>query len=300
MKLLPKGMFTALATPFNEDESINFEALKKLIDFQVENKMHGLLIGGSTGEYHTMNVEERKQVIKASCEYAAGRIPIVAGISASRPSEVIDLGNFAAECGAEWGLVLPPFYHQTTRQGIIDYFKEIAAATKVGIVMYNYPSGTGIQLDTEMIAELAKEPNIVGLKDTNADMDQTAKAIAATRDLEFSVLQGFEHLMIPCFALGGAGAFGIIHNLLPKEMVELYETFMDGDWKAECELNAKLTNLYNYMELEPFPGPVKAALNLMGFYGGVLRKPLTQTSKELTEKVVGELKKFGVSISESN
>jgi len=292
LKNLPRGMITALVTPFNEDESINFDALRKLIDFQIENGMHALLIGGGTGEYHTMSIDERKAVIQAACEHAAGRIPIMAGIGCARPCDTIELGRFSAACGAAWGLAVAPYYHQTTRQGIIDYFKEVAASCEVGLCIYNYPSATGIQLDAAMIAELAEEPNIVALKDT-ADMEHTAETLAATRGMDFAVLQGFEHLMLPCLSLGGAGAFGIVHNLVPRELVEMYDTFMAGDWKRACALNAKLTNLYGYMELEPFPGPVKNALNAMGYYGGVLRKPLTQASKELTEKVVAELKKLG-------
>ena len=287
MKALPKGMFTALITPFNEDESINFDALRGLIDFQVESGIHGLLIGGSTGEYHTMSMEERKAVIQAACEHAAGRIPIMAGIGCSRPCDTIELGRFSAGCGAKWGLATAPYYHRTTRQGVMDYFKEVAAGCEVGLCLYNYPSGVGFELEPEMIAELAQEPNIVALKDT-ADMEHTAETLA-----DFAVLQGFEHLMLPCFALGGAGAFGIVHNLVPREMVELYETFMAGNWKRANELNARLTNLYQYMELEPFPGPVKVALGQMGYFGGVLRKPLTMPSQELSDKVTAELKKLG-------
>lgn len=292
MKALPKGMFTALITPFNEDESINFDALRGLIDFQVESGIHGLLIGGSTGEYHTMSMEERKAVIQAACEHAAGRIPIMAGIGCSRPCDTIELGRFSAGCGAKWGLATAPYYHRTTRQGVMDYFKEVAAGCEVGLCLYNYPSGVGFELEPEMIAELAQEPNIVALKDT-ADMEHTAETLAATRGKDFAVLQGFEHLMLPCFALGGAGAFGIVHNLVPREMVELYETFMAGNWKRANELNARLTNLYQYMELEPFPGPVKVALGQMGYFGGVLRKPLTMPSQELSDKVTAELKKLG-------
>lgn len=292
MKALPKGMFTALITPFNEDESINFDALRGLIDFQVESGIHGLLIGGSTGEYHTMSMEERKAVIQAACEHAAGRIPIMAGIGCSRPCDTIELGRFSAGCGAKWGLATAPYYHRTTRQGVMDYFKEVAAGCEVGLCLYNYPSGVGFELEPEMIAELAQEPNIVALKDT-ADMEHTAETLAATRGMDFAVLQGFENLMLPCFALGGAGAFGIVHNLVPREMVELYETFMAGNWKRANELNARLTNLYQYMELEPFPGPVKVALGQMGYFGGVLRKPLTMPSQELSDKVTAELKKLG-------
>ena len=292
MKALPKGMFTALITPFNEDESINFDALRGLIDFQVESGIHGLLIGGSTGEYHTMSMEERKAVIQAACEHAAGRIPIMAGIGCSRPCDTIELGRFSAGCGAKWGLATAPYYHRTTRQGVMDYFKEVAAGCEVGLCLYNYPSGVGFELEPEMIAELAQEPNIVALKDT-ADMEHTAETLAATRGMDFAVLQGFGHLMLPCFALGGAGAFGIVHNLVPREMVELYETFMAGNWKRANELNARLTNLYQYMELEPFPGPVKVALGQMGYFGGVLRKPLTMPSQELSDKVTAELKKLG-------
>lgn len=292
MKALPKGMFTALITPFNEDESINFDALRGLIDFQVESGIHGLLIGGSTGEYHTMSMEERKAVIQAACEHAAGRIPIMAGhwllppLRHDRAGQVFR--RLRRKMGAGHCTLLSP-YHPPGRE---DYFKEVAAGCEVGLCLYNYPSGVGFELEPEMIAELAQEPNIVALKDT-ADMEHTAETLAATRGMDFAVLQGFEHLMLPCFALGGAGAFGIVHNLVPREMVELYETFMAGNWKRANELNARLTNLYQYMELEPFPGPVKVALGQMGYFGGVLRKPLTMPSQELSDKVTAELKKLG-------
>ena len=189
MKALPKGMFTALITPFNEDESINFDALRGLIDFQVESGIHGLLIGGSTGEYHTMSMEERKAVIQAACEHAAGRIPIMAGIGCSRPCDTIELGRFSAGCGAKWGLATAPYYHRTTRQGVMDYFKEVAAGCEVGLCLYNYPSGVGFELEPEMIAELAQEPNIVALKDT-ADKNEKAAEIAKQNAESNGILSG--------------------------------------------------------------------------------------------------------------
>jgi 4-hydroxy-tetrahydrodipicolinate synthase len=294
MKYVPRGMIAALPTPFNSDESINFAAYKKLIDHLVENKMHCLLAAGSTGEYRTMTMEERKSVIKAACEYAAGRIPVIAGTGMYTARETIELTNYAAGCGADCGLVLPPYYQKTSRQGIIDFFKEIAAGSEIGIVIYNYPSATGVDLDPEMILELAQVDNIVCLKDTT-DMMHTAECIALTKDIkDFSVLNGMELCMIPTLALGGGGTMGIAHNIVPKEIVQIYDLIVEeNDVKAATAVYNTLTNLFKYMELEPYPGPVKAAMDYLGLEGGVVRKPLVQTSDALKEKLIRELKKLG-------
>jgi 4-hydroxy-tetrahydrodipicolinate synthase len=289
-------MIAALPTPFFEDESINFDAYKKLIDYVVGNGMHCVLAGGSTGEYHVMSLDERKAVIKHACEFAAGRAPVIAGTGRYTAKDTIDLTLYAADCGASAGLVLPPYYQTTSRQGIIDFYKEIAENVPIGIIAYNYPSATAVALDPELCLALAQIDGIVCIKDTDDGM-HTAETVALTRDIEgFSVVNGFEYLLIPTLAIGAAGAMGITHNIVPKEMVQIYDLMMANDWKAAAEINQRLYKLNKYMELEPYPGPVKAALEMLGIEAGPVRKPLTQTSEGLKAKIREELLALGYEV----
>ncbi|SIR53686.1 4-hydroxy-tetrahydrodipicolinate synthase [Peribacillus simplex] len=299
MSIAPKGIFVPLITPFNEDETIDFPSYKKVIDFQVENGVHGLLVGGTTGEYHVMSLEERKSLIKAGCEYAAGRVLVMAGVGCSTAQETIELANYAAECGAKWGLALPPYYHKTSEEGILEFFKEIAAKSNVGIVIYNYPGATGVTISPEMIYELSQEENIVSVKES-ADFGHLCEVVSLTKDVEnFTVFTGEEHFILPTFSIGGQGAFGILVNLLPKELVELYELVVEkSDINAARDLNRKLSSIYGLMEAEgnPYPGPVKAGMDLIGLKGGKVRKPLTQPTDEIKAKLNEELVKLGYEV----
>lgn len=299
MSIAPKGIFVPLITPFNEDETIDFQSYKKVIDFQVESGVHGLLVGGTTGEYHVMSLEERKSLIKAGCEYAAGRVPVMAGVGCSTAKETIELANFAAECGATWGLALPPYYHKTSEEGILEFFKEVAAKSNVGIVIYNYPGATSVTISPEMIYQLSQEENIVSVKES-ADFGHLCEVVALTKDVEnFTVFTGEEHFILPTFSIGGQGAFGILVNMLPKEFVELYELVVEkSDINAARDLNRKLSGFYGLMEAggNPYPGPVKAGMDLIGIKGGKVRKPLTQPTEEMKTMLKEELIKLGYEV----
>ena len=298
MSKAPEGIFVPLITPFNEDESIDFASYKKVIDFVIENGVHGLLVGGTTGEYQVMSVDERKALIKAGCEYAAGRVSVMAGVGCFTAKETIELANYAAGCSAKFGLVLPPYYHHTSDQGVVDFYKEIAAESKVGIVLYNYPGATSVDMPPEMIYELSQVENIVSVKES-ADFGHLCATVQLTRHVkDFSVFTGEEHFIMPTFAVGGQGAFGILNNLLPKEMVELYNLMKKNDVAAARELNNKLAGFYGLMEIEgnPYPGPVKAGMEMIGLPGGRVRKPLSQPTAELKAMMKEQLIKLGYSV----
>ena len=300
IKKAPEGIFVPLITPFNEDESIDFDSYKKVIDFVIENGVHGLLVGGTTGEYHVMSVEERKTLIKAGCEYAAGRVPVMAGVGCFTAKESIELANFAAECGADWGLVLPPYYHHTSDSGVVDYFREVAENSNVGIVIYNYPGATSVDMPPEMILEMAQIENIVSVKES-ADFGHLCEVVALTKDVEnFTVFTGEEHFILPTLTVGGQGAFGILVNLLPKEMVEIYNLVQNNDLKAARELNSRISGIYGLMEIEgnPYPGPVKAGMDMIGLPGGIVRKPLTQPTDLLKKLMKEQLVKIGYDVKE--
>ena len=290
----PTGMIPALPTPFDEQGKIDFDAYRDLIEFLIEGGVHCLLAGGSTGEYSLMTMEERKEVIKFAVETANGRVPVMAGTSCNRTEDTIALTKYAAEVGADCALVLPPYYMQTSEEGIKEYFKAIADAVDIGIVIYHYPAATNVELSPELIAELSKIDGIVSIKNT-ADQEHTCKVIALTKDQpDFTVLTGFEHLILPTLAVGGHGATGIVINLVPKEIVKMYDLFVkEKDIEGAIALNQKLTPLYDYVEQEPSPGPVKAGLDLLGLRGGTVRSPLVPASDELKRKMKAVLDELG-------
>lgn len=296
MKTAPRGMFVPIITPFREDQSIDFDSFKKVIDFTIESGVDGILICGGTGEYHMMTLEEQKEVIKRGCEFVAGRVPIVAGVGESTATATIELANFAADCGAQWGLVLPPYYQPTTREGVLDFFEEIAANSRVGIVIYNNPLATAVDLDADLIYELAQNENIVSLKDT-ADMIHTSKVVALTKDVEnFTVFQGYEHLILPALAVGADGGYAILMNALPKEYAHLYALTQQDKWREAAEFNRSMAPLYTAMEDEPYPAPVKAAMNMLGLPAGCVRKPLVEASDGLKDRMRAALQSIGYSI----
>lgn len=297
MKQAPRGMYVPIITPFREDQSIDFEAFKQVIDYVIEGGVDGLLITGSTGEYHTMTLAEQKEVIKVGCEYVAGRKPIIAGVGKSTAKETIELANFAADCGAEYGLVLPPYYQPTTRQGVIDFFREIAENSRLGIMVYANPLATGVDLEPELIYELAQIDNIVSLKDTS-DMIHTCQVIALTRklDKDFTIFQGYEHTILPAMAVGAQGGFAILMNALPREYARLYQLVRENKWAEAADFSMSMADLYTAMEAEPYPGPVKAAMNMMGLPAGHVRKPLVDASPELCEKMRVNLRELGYNV----
>ena len=296
---IPYGVMVPLVTPFHDDESIDWDGYKKIIDRCIEGGMHGILVGGSTGEYHMMTLEERKELIKKGCEFAEDRVPVMCGTGQSTAKATIELTNYAAECGATWGLVLPPFYQQTTEEGIYEFFKEIADHSEIGIVIYHNPGATNVELTPEFCAELGTIPNIVGVKDT-IDERHTCQTIAKTKDIEnFVVIEAEEHLLLPTYSVGGTAAFSILFNLLPKEMRKMYDlAVVENDFKAAAELNAKLAPFYDLMEAEPYPGPVKAGLDCLGLPGGMVRKPLVQPSDEMRRTMAGLLADLGYQVKQ--
>lgn len=288
-----KGMFCPIVTPFKADQSIDFDALYKVIDYVIDNGIDGILMCGGTGEYHAMSLEEQKDVLKKGIAHVDGRVPVLAGCSQSTPSATIELVNYAADCGADWGMVLPPFYQCTIEEGVMDFFREIADDTKIGIVIYNIPSATNVEITPDQVFELAKHPNIIGLKDT-ADFEHTCKVLAITRGMEnFKVFQGMENCILPALITGADGGFAILMNLLPKQYSEMYKAALDGDWTKAAKINISMSKLYNMMEEEPFPGPVKCGMNLIGIPGGCVRKPLVEPSDKLKKAMKEELIKLG-------
>ncbi len=289
-----KGLYVPLVTPFNADESINYDAYRTIIDYVIENGMDGVLVGGTTGEYHVMSVEERRELIKKGCEIVAGRVPVVAGTGMPTAKATIEMNNYAADCGAKFGLVLPPYYHQTTEEGIYEFFKEVAEGSKLGIIVYYTPDSTAVTMSPKLLARIAALDGIAAIKET-VDETHTSNTYMATLGIpDFTVMEANEPLLIPSYSIGIEAAFSICFNLIPKEMREMYDlVFKKKDIAAARELNKKLYPIFAMMEEEPYPGPVKAGLDAIGLPGGPVRKPLPQPTDSIRRRMKAELEKIG-------
>lgn len=293
----PKGLYVPLVTPFHADESIDYEGYKKVIDYVIDGGMDGILVGGTTGEYHMMSVEERKELIKKGCEIAAGRVPVIAGTGMNTAKATIEMTNYAADCGAEYALVLPPYYHQTTEEGIYEFFKEVGEGSKIGIVVYHTPGATNVEMSPELCKKIAELKGIVAIKET-IDETHTSQTYMLTKDIpDFCVMEANEPLLLPSYAIGIDAAFSIIFNLLPREMRQMYDLVFKENNIAEAKaLNEKLAPIFDLMEEEPYPGPVKAGLDAIGLPGGIVRKPLVQPTENMRHKMKEELKKLGYAV----
>lgn len=293
-----KGIIPVLPTPFTKEDEINYKVYGELIDYVIDNGVHAFVAGGTTGEYASMTLEERKKLMKFAVDHAAGRVPVIAGTYVHDSTKgSVELSKYAVEVGCYGALVTTPYYCPPDKQGMYQFYKTIADENpELAIYIYNVPGCTGVALDVDLIAELAKVPNIVSIKDTT-DLIHTAKVIKATENENFEVATGEENLILADLAIGGSGGIGIISALIPKEMVKIYDLMTkENDVKAACELNKRLINIYCYTEDEPNPAPAKAALNLLGFDFGDPRLPILPASEDMYSKMREELTALGYEV----
>lgn len=293
----PKGIIPALATPFNVDGSIDYDGYYKYLDHLIEEGVHGLLIGGTTGEYTLLSIEERRKMIKNVLEYVDNRVPTIVGTSCHKTEDTIELTQYASKLGADIALVLPPHYIPTTREGVINYYKEVSDNSDIGIMIYHYPDATGIELDIELIYELSQIENVVSLKNTT-NFVSTSKAIEVTKDNpDFTVLTGLQDLVLPTIAAGGDGAMCVIPGLVPREILKIYDLIVkDNDVKAAAELNKQLIPLYTYVDTPPFPGNLKAGLEALGYFNRKVQSPLMQADDEMKRKISKKLEELGYKV----
>ncbi|WP_342387540.1 4-hydroxy-tetrahydrodipicolinate synthase [Salinicoccus bachuensis] len=289
----PYGVIPALPTPMKEEGVIDYQGLEKLVDHVIDNGVHGVLVGGSNSEYSLMTLEERKEVIKFVTEKTNERVPVMAGTGCHRTEDTIALTKFAADVGVKSALVINPYYMATGEQAIYDYYKKVAESSDIGIIIYNYPDATGIQLEPELIDKISRIDGVTGIKNTD-DGIHTSKVIALTQDNpDFSVLTGFEDLIVPTLSIGGVGAIGVVHNLVPEKIVKLYDLVVkENNVHEAIRLNNELLPLYSMVEEEVIPGTVKAGLEALGLPGGSSRSPLPPASDEFKEKIKSYLQEL--------
>ena len=289
-----KGAGVALITPFNEDETVNYDMLGELIERQIAGRTDAIIVCGTTGEPATMTEDEKLAVIKYAVEKTAGRIPVIAGTGGNATSVVIDFSKKAEALGVDGLLVVTPFYNKATQNGLYAHYKEVAKSVSLPIIMYNVPSRTGCNIAPETAVRLARDcENIVGIKEASGNISQVAKLAKQAGGI-LDIYSGNDDQVIPILSLGGIGVISVLSNVAPKAAHDMVMEYLEGDRKKAADLQLDYLDLINALFCEVNPIPVKGAMNLMGYNVGKLRLPLTEIEDAHRELVKKCLKEAGL------
>ena len=268
-----EGIATALITPLTES-GIDWHQFGRLIDFQIEGGIAGLVACGTTGEASTLTDEEHRAAIKFTVERTAGRVPVIAGTGSNDMDYAIDLTRYACEAGADACLVVTPYYNKATQKGLIRMYTGIADASTKPIILYNVPSRTGVNIEPATYEALAEHPNIVAIKEAGGNFSKILETVARCGD-KLDIYSGNDDQIVPILSLGGKGCISVLSNLLPRETSEITNRFFRGDIRGAAELQIRYHALIDALFSEVNPIPVKAAMAAMGYCENYLRMPLT-------------------------
>ena len=288
-----KGSNVALITPMFDDGAVDYESLNNLIDFHIDAGTSSIVSVGTTGESATVGVKEHLKIIKHTIEYAARRIPIIAGTGANSTSEAIELTQEAKNLGADACLLVTPYYNKPTQEGLFQHFKLIAESVDIDQILYNVPGRTAVNMSVETTARLSKISNIIGIKDATGDL-AVIKELVKSCPEDFLLLTGDDATAVDFLLLGGHGGISVTANVTPKELQKVYMTAIAGNADLARKANKELTNLHQNLFVESNPIPVKWALHKMGMCSKGIRLPLIELSSEFRPLIENDLKELNL------
>ena len=288
------GMASAIVTPMNA-QGVDYAAMERFIEFQIANGINALVVMGTTGENATLEPWEQKEVIRFTVEKVNHRVPVIAGTGTNNTVHVLQNTKNACEVGADAVLVVTPYYNKGTQKGLITHFTAVADASSVPVILYNVPSRTGVNLLPKTVAELAKHPNIVAIKEASGNMAQLVELMALCGD-KIDVYSGEDALTVPMLAMGAAGTISVLSNVAPKESVAMTDAFFAGRIQEAAAWQCRLLPLINALFSEVNPIPVKAAVSALGFGEDYLRLPLTPMEEGHREVLLAEMRKLGMPV----
>ena len=274
-----KGSIVALITPFHEDGSVNFEKLKELCEWHIQNATDALLILGTTGESSTMTHEEDDAVVKCVLSCVQGRVPVIVGSGSNCTQTMIEKSVKYANMGADALLVISPYYNKTNTQGMIQHFTAVADAVNKPLILYNVPGRTGCSISEEAIRILSKHPNIVGIKEASGNISYAANIARYLSD-DFVMYSGNDDMIVQMLSLGASGVISVLANVVPKQTHDMVMDYLQGNTKKACAAQLYYLDLIHALFCEVNPIPVKEALNIMGKEVGGYRLPLYEMSDE--------------------
>ncbi len=286
-----KGAITALVTPF-KDNKVDEAALRRLIEFQIENGINGLVPCGTTGESATLSYDEHDRVIELTIETARKRLPVIAGTGSNSTAETIMLTKHAEKAGADAALLITPYYNKPTQQGLYEHYKRVAEAVSLPIILYNVPGRTSVNMLPETVGKLSEIKNIVGIKEASGDLKQVSDVIEFSRK-DFCVLSGDDFTTLPLLCVGGQGVISVTSNIAPRAVSDMVNGFLSGRTEEAKKLHFRLQPLNRSMFIETNPVPVKTALSMMGMMEEEFRLPLVKMSEANRSRLLTALKSWG-------
>ena len=289
-----KGMASAIVTPMTET-GIDYDALGRFVEFQIENGINAIVVMGTTGENATIQHDEQTRVIKFVVDKVAKRVPVIAGTGTNNTEHVLTNTRNACDAGADAVLVVTPYYNKATQNGLYQHFTAVADVSTVPVILYNVPGRTGCNLQPKTVARLAEHPNIVAIKEAAGNMAQAVELFALCGD-KIDIYSGEDALTVPMMAMGGSGAISVLSNVVPKGAVEMSDAALRGDFETAANLQCKFLPLINALFSEVNPIPAKAAVSAMGFGADILRLPLTPMEDGTRAKLYEEMRKLGIEV----
>ncbi len=289
-----KGSGVALVTPFLQNGDVDYEGLRRLVDFHVEHKTDAIIVCGTTGESATQSVEEHLESISVVAEQANGRIPVIAGAGSNDTNTAIEISQESEKCGVDGLLIVTPYYNKCTQGGLVQHYTKVAESTDLPIIMYNVPSRTGCNILPATAVKIAKEvDNIVAIKEASGNISQVAE-LAALANGCIDIYSGNDDQILPLMSLGGIGVISVTANIIPDDTHDLCQKFFDGDIEGARALQLKAIELCKALFCEVNPIPVKKATELMGMTNGIVRLPLTEMEPEHTAYLEKTMREYGI------
>ena len=282
-KTIFTGAATAIVTPMTA-AGVDYEQFGRLIDWQIEAGIDAIVVTGTTGEASTLSDDEHKEAIRYCVERVAGRVPVIAGTGSNDTAYAIWLTQYACEVGADAVLLVTPYYNKATQKGLVKFFSDIADASSVPCILYNVPSRTGCNLLPATVAQLAKHPNIVAIKEASGNISQIAQVAHLCGD-DIDIYSGNDDQIVPVMSLGGKGVISVLSNLMPAETSRMCHDYLEGNTAAATQKQLELLPLVDALFCEVNPIPVKAAMAAMGYGENYLRLPLTPMEEQNAEKL---------------
>lgn len=287
------GSIVALITPMDDAGGVDLESLQKLVDFHVQNGTDGIVSVGTSGESATLDIDEQIEVIGHTVRLAAGRIPIIAGTGGNSTSEVLELTARSAALGVAACLLVVPYYNKPTQHGLYQHFRAVAEGVDVPQILYNVPGRTALDMVNDTVVQLAKIPNIIGIKDATGDIPRVGDFRQRCGD-DFVIYSGDDATTLALIKAGGHGCISVTANVAPKQMHEMCRAALAGDLPLAERINRSLDNLHSSLFLESNPIPAKWAVSQLGLAGRGIRLPLTWLSEQYHEQVAAAMRAAGV------
>ncbi|MBQ8840834.1 MAG: 4-hydroxy-tetrahydrodipicolinate synthase [Clostridia bacterium] len=294
-KTLFEGVATALITPMNADGSVDYEALDRLVDWQIKEGVSALVACGTTGEASTLTDEEHREVIARVVKKANKRVPVIAGTGSNDLDYALSLTKYACEAGADAVLTVTPYYNKATQAGLIQMFTRLADESSVPVILYNVPSRTGVNIEPATYKALADHKNIIAIKEANGNISKIVETMSYVNE-KLDMYSGNDDQIVPIMSLGGKGVISVVSNILPRKTSELCAKYLSGDVEGAAKLQFDLHAVIDSLFSEVNPIPVKAAMAKMGFGTNTLRLPLTPMSEAKYEVLLKLMREQGLDV----